>query len=169
MMSGKFSEAGPTLPANKKQLAKRAFLTAALVCCIAFIFSNSMENGVQSSARSGSATEFINSLLEEIGMGPVTEHMIRKTAHFLEYALEGCLLLLVLWAYGLSLLRYFGWGLLGGVLTALTDESIQLFSSGRSGQVADVWIDTGGVLWGMLVMAVLVSVFSAKRRTRSLK
>ena len=75
----------------------------------------------------------------------------------------------MLWAYGLSLLRYFGWGLLGGVLTALTDESIQLFSSGRSGQVADVWIDTGGVLWGMLVMAVLVSVFSAKRRTRSLK
>lgn len=148
---------------NKMQLAKRIAITAALACCIAFIFYNSTENGVQSSARSGSATEFINGFLEELGMGPVTEHGIRKSAHFLEYAMEGCLLLLLLWAYGLPLLRHFGWGLLGGVLTALTDESIQLFTSGRAGQVADVWLDTGGVFFGMLATGLLVWLLSGRR------
>ena len=29
--------------------------------------------------------------------------------------------------------------MLGGVLTALTDETIQIFSPGRSSQVTDVW------------------------------
>lgn len=143
--------------ANKwKWLVAKGAVTVALICCIAFIFYNSTESGAESSARSGSVTEFINGFLEKMGMGPLTEHVIRKTAHCLEYSMEGCLLLLLLWVYRLSLLKYFGWGMLGGVLTALTDESIQLFTSGRAGQVADVWIDTGGVLCGMLVTAVLV-------------
>ena len=46
--------------------------------------------------------------------------------------------------------------MLGGVLTALTDETIQLFSDGRSGQVTDVWLDSAGVLTGILVAIVLL-------------
>ncbi len=41
--------------------------------------------------------------------------------------------------------------MLGGVLTALTDETIQIFSAGRSSQVTDVWLDFAGVLAGILV------------------
>ena len=36
--------------------------------------------------------------------------------------------------------------MLGGLLTALTDETIQLFVPGRSGQVTDIWIDFSGVM-----------------------
>ena len=40
--------------------------------------------------------------------------------------------------------------MLGGLLTALTDETIQLFVPGRSGQVTDIWIDFSGVMTAFL-------------------
>ena len=46
--------------------------------------------------------------------------------------------------------------MLGGVLTALTDETIQLFSEGRSSQVTEVWRASAGVLAGILVAIVLL-------------
>ena len=149
---------------KRKQTVKKVIITVLLICWIAFIFSNSMENGAKSSERSGSVTEFVNGFLENIGMNPVSEYVIRKTAHFSEYAVEGCLLLLLLWGYSLSLPLFGGWGLLGGVLTALTDESIQLFTSGRAGQVQDVWIDTGGVFCGMLFAAALLWLLPKVKR-----
>ena len=36
--------------------------------------------------------------------------------------------------------------MLGGVLTAMADETIQIYSPGRSSQVTDVWLDLAGVL-----------------------
>lgn len=35
-----------------------------------------------------------------------------------------------------------------GVLTALCDETIQLFAAGRSGRIQDVWLDIAGVSAG---------------------
>ena len=48
--------------------------------------------------------------------------------------------------------------MLGGVLTALTDETIQIFSPGRSSQVTDVWLDSAGVLAGILTALVLMAL-----------
>lgn len=36
------------------------------------------------------------------------------------------------------------------MLTALTDETIQLFYDGRGSLVTDVWIDFSGVVMGMI-------------------
>ena len=41
---------------------------------------------------------------------------------------------------------------------ALTDETIQLFSPGRSSQVLDVWLDFMGVLAGLLVGLFLLAL-----------
>ena len=41
--------------------------------------------------------------------------------------------------------------ILGGLLTALTDETIQMFSDGRSSQLTDVWLDLSGAMAGILV------------------
>ncbi len=81
-------------------------------------------------------------------------HIVRKLAHFCEYMLEGFLLMLCLRVYtrhrcGICL------PMLGGVLTALTDETIQLFVPGRSGQVTDIWMDFSGVMTGLLVGLIL--------------
>lgn len=42
-----------------------------------------------------------------------------------------------------------------GTLAALCDETIQLFVPGRSGQIADVWLDTAGCLTGALLTLLI--------------
>ena len=85
-------------------------------------------------------------------------HFVRKLAHFCEYLLEGFLLMLCMRVYSRHPLRHITVPMLGGVLTALTDETIQLYSPGRSSQVTDVWLDSGGVLAGILAALVLMAL-----------
>ena len=64
-----------------------------------FIFRNSLENGAQSSARSQAVMQLVNSALAKVHLGPLSEHLIRKLAHFSEFALEGFLLMLCIRVY----------------------------------------------------------------------
>ena len=94
----------------------------------------------------------------------LTDHIVRKLAHFCEYMLEGFFLVLmtrVLAGRRRRLLPYLSWPALVGVLTALTDETIQLFFQGRGSRVTDVWIDFGGVVAGMLVGLVCLALLRA--------
>lgn len=137
----------------------RVVFTAALIACIMFIFRNSLENGAQSSARSQAVMQLVNSALAKVHLGPVSEHLIRKLAHFSEFALEGFLLMLCMRVYSRRPLRHITVPMLAGVLTALTDETIQLFSEGRSSQVTDVWLDSAGVLAGILAALLLMGLW----------
>ena len=142
-------------------IAGRVIFTLALIGCIAFIFSNSMQIGVVSEGASGRVLRLVQRVLTRLGMpglaSHITMHFIRKLAHFCEYALEGFLLMLCLRVYTRHFVRHMSWPILGGLLTALTDETIQLFSPGRSSQVLDVWLDFMGVLAGLLVGLFLVA------------
>ena len=40
-------------------------------------------------------------------------------------------------------------------LTALVDETIQLYFPGRSGQITDLWVDLAGVALGILAAALI--------------
>ena len=132
-------------------IAFRVIFTAALLACILFIFRNSMQTGEVSSARSQAVTMLVNGFLGKFGLGPLSEHIIRKLAHFSEFMLEGFLLMLCLRVYTRRFVRHISWPILGGLLTALTDETIQMFSDGRSSQLTDVWLDFSGVMAGILV------------------
>ena len=66
--------------------------------------------------------------------------------------------MLCLRVYTRHFVRHMSWPILGGVLTALTDETIQMFVPGRSSSVRDVWIDTAGVLAGLLVALLLLLI-----------
>ena len=85
----------------------------------------------------------------------VTPFAVRKIGHFSEFALLGVLLLLTLRSLTEKTLRFISWPLLFGLLVAVTDETIQLFVTGRESQTVDVFIDFGGLVSGMAV-AVLV-------------
>ena len=139
-------------------IAFRVIFTAALLACILFIFRNSMQTGEVSSARSQAVTAMVNGFLGKFGLGPLSEHIIRKLAHFSEFMLEGFLLMLCLRVYTKHVLKHVSWPILGGLLTALTDETIQLFVPGRSGQVTDVWIDFSGVMTGLIVGLILLGL-----------
>ena len=88
----------------------------------------------------------------------LTDHIVRKLAHFCEYMLEGFLLMLCMRVYTRQYVWHISVPMLGGVLTALTDETIQLFVPGRSGQVTDVWIDFSGVMTGLIVGLILLGL-----------
>lgn len=101
----------------------RVVFTAALIACIMFIFRNSLENGAQSSARSQAVMQLVNSALAKVHLGPLSEHLIRKLAHFSEFALEGFLLMLCIRVYTKHFVRHMSWRA-GGMTTALMDETI---------------------------------------------
>lgn len=147
-------------------------LVAALIWTLWFIFSHSMETASSSSSVSGGVQELLQEVLRRLGhpelAARLTEHMVRKAAHFCEFALEGFLLLLITFvAAGRRLLRYLSWPAFLGLLTALCDETIQLFFDGRGSQVTDIWIDfagvTAGILFGLAVLWLWQAAFDSPR------
>lgn len=143
-------------------LAGRVLFTAALIGCIWFIFSNSLQIAEVSEGSSGRVFGLMQGILRRLGLpgaaDRLTMHIVRKLAHFSEYMLEGFLLMLCLRVYTRHFFKHVSWPILGGLLTALTDETIQLFVPGRSGQVTDVWIDFSGVLTGLVVGLILLGL-----------
>ena len=99
---------------------------------------------------------------EQYDIAKSIEHPIRKTAHAMEYAVLGLFLTLGLYAnkkYALK--RYYvcrnllcPW--LFATFYACTDEFHQLFVPGRSGQISDVCIDSGGALFGVVCGMILM-------------
>lgn len=116
-----------------------------------------------SSVSSGRVLQLLQAVLRRLGMPGLaqrlTMHLVRKLAHFCEYTLEGFLLMLCMRVYSRHPLRHITVPMLAGVLTALTDETIQLFSQGRSSQVTDVWLDSAGVLAGILAALLLMGLW----------
>lgn len=156
-MSGEYTE--HTSPWT---IAGKVLFTLALIGCIVFIFSNSMAVADASSNESGRVLALLQGILCRLGhpalANRLTMHIVRKMAHFCEYTLEGFLLMLCMRVYSRHPLKHITVPMLGGVLTALTDETIQLFSDGRSSQVTDVWLDSAGVLAGILAALVLLAL-----------
>lgn len=132
-------------------LRRRIITTALLLLCIAYIFHNSLEGAEVSGDRSFQLTQAVNGWFFDRFHMLLMEQFIRKLAHFLEYTLEGALVVSVMWAYEREPCQYAPHAALLGVLTALTDETLQIFSEGRAALVEDIWIDFGGFLSGFLV------------------
>ena len=143
-------------------IAGRVIFTLALIGCIVFIFSNSLQIADVSEGASGRVLGILQGILRHLGLpgaaDRLTMHIVRKLAHFCEYLLEGFLLMLCLRVYTRHFFKHVSWPMLGGLLTALTDETIQLFVPGRSGQVTDIWIDFSGVMTGLLVGLILLGL-----------
>ncbi len=131
-------------------------LLLAVLAALAFIWGNSLDSAVESSLKSGRMRELIQPLLELlVGQGNVTDHLVRKLAHFTEFAVLGALLLLLTAAAFRVRLQSVVNCLFFLTLAALTDETIQIFT-GRGPQVQDVWLDVAGGTAGLLAMLALV-------------
>ncbi|MDF2542377.1 MAG: hypothetical protein K0S47_2095 [Herbinix sp.] len=83
-------------------------------------------------------------------------HIVRKGAHFSEYALLAITLAFHFYVWGK---RKYKLALLSILLTAAyaaTDEFHQLFVAGRSGELKDVGIDTSGAIFGTILFFLLL-------------
>ena len=93
--------------------------------------------------------------------------LVRKSAHFLEYAVLGGLAAAAFWRSGQLRLPQAG-NLLGPCLFwAVADEFLQTFVEGRTGLVRDVVLDFAGVLAGVLVICLLKLLRRADRGNKN--
>lgn len=134
---------------NTKRFSIFLLLT---ILWIMFIFSFSMQTGEQSSQISGG---IVSRVLAALGLGDfayadLLETVIRKVAHFTEYSVLGVVMSLMIRETKCTKLVLTPWAI--GALVACCDETIQLFSSGRSGQITDVMLDSAGVLFGCVMV-----------------
>ena len=90
------------------------------------------------------------------------QHVVRKTAHFSEYALLGLLMRFCLesWFGDRKRNGLLSWGL--ATLYAGTDELHQQLIDGRAGQWPDVLIDSCGAAVGVLIATLLLRLWKKK-------
>lgn len=139
---------------EKRRMKERWIWTAILILYVGFIFHNSLTSADESSRQSGGVLRMILGMVQWIGMEGswITEHLIRKTAHFAEYTVFGGLLGITLRQYGAGTVMRRVLQCWMGVMIPLVDETLQLFTEGRSGQISDVWLDAAGAFTGCLAM-----------------
>ena len=135
----------------------RYFWLLLVVVLTVVIFVNSSLPATESVKLSGFAAQFVVQLsqLLDIELKGDVEDTIRKLAHFLEFACLGLLWCKTFASFRVSNRTSTGYILLLCLLTAVTDEYIQLFSLGREGRVMDVLLDFSGAacawLWYRIV------------------
>ena len=129
----------------------RRWLAIAIIWTL-FIWCNSLTPGEGSSSLSLGVLEMVRGVLDSIGLPSawIANFLIRKAAHFSEYAILGVLVTRAVdgtYAHRKAQLCGICLALL---LVPSIDETIQLFVPGRSGQVSDVLLDCCGAAAGVL-------------------
>ena len=89
--------------------------------------------------------------VERLGLPGVSEHLLRKAAHFAEFMVLGWWMLLCTRAFAARVARWMPWLWGAGILCAAADEGIQFFVPGRSARISDVLLDGCGVLAGLVL------------------
>ena len=143
---------------------KSCWLLVALM--VIFIFSNSAASAGTSNGMSLTVSEWIRPVLNTVGLHPETDFLnfvIRKLAHFSEYALLGCLIAI---AYRL---QPWSWmkskaALLPFFIIPVLDENLQRFSAGRSCELRDMLIDSAGMAAGLFLAIVLLGIVGHQKK-----
>ena len=135
-----------------------------LIANLAFIWGNSLLPGEISGAFSDWVKDLIAPLLGWEGGGSGGGGLLRKVAHFTEFA---CLGVCLRWFWGMlnaKRLKPFLFALGCAVAAACIDETIQIFVPLRGPGIRDVCIDTAGALTGITLLT-----FFHWLKTRSLE
>lgn len=172
----------------------RLFLILTIVwMAVIFIFSS--QNGALSSSTSGFFTGLVidifvpdfdayDSIRQEEILN-MTSLIIRKTAHFAEFAILSCFSFMTaltkLWTWRTDgyitvhakqarsdifkscRLKSGLWAVIFSSLYAVTDEFHQGFVDGRASAIIDVLIDCCGALFGALLITLIISRFYYKK------
>ena len=121
------------------------------IALILFIWGHSMMPGEVSGEESGIVADFLRSLFS-LEMEDL-DHIVRKCAHFTEYAVLGAIIMLDTLVLAK---RFFHMAaLFTGLFVPVVDETIQIFAVDRSGVLTDVWLDFFGFITGLALCALI--------------
>ena len=130
-------------------------LSLLLVCNLAFIWGNSLVSRSDSHDLSVGVLGFLPGFIRDLF--PNQEqlvHIVRKMAHFTEFACLGGLSCGLLATARTVKLHPFFHVCAGGFFVAAIDETIQIFT-GRGSQLQDVWLDFAGFSAGLLAVLLV--------------
>lgn len=148
---------------NKSIIIKRTVLCLLTALIMGFIFYNSSLDADLSSEDSMSVRAMLNSILRIVKIDfELSENFVRKLAHFVEYFVLGSLMYFTARSFDLRRRVCAFLVPLSGFLIASIDETIQLFSIGRSGQFTDVLLDFIGVIIAVFILSVLSNILTKK-------
>ena len=149
---------------NKRFRIILVFILIALT--LAFIWGNSLLSIPESQEKSLGLLALLQPFLDRVfGVGVITDHIIRKAAHFCEFGLLGAELRLLFWLFDQKRLQGQANALFAGLAAAVADETIQIFCD-RGSQVQDVCLDFAGVFTGALFLLLLALLVTRCRRRR---
>ena len=127
---------------------------------LAFIWGNSLLPGEDSGELSGFVGTLLQKILPFLKLDTDTGmHLLRKTAHFTEFAALGWCFT---WLYGMLVRKRLPGTVLpflSGAAAAAIDETIQRFSPDRGPSIKDVTLDSCGVLAGILVLTLIHLIY----------
>lgn len=127
------------------------------VLLLLLIWSNSLQPATASDALSTGVLAQLQQFWYNItgSAFPLSNHLLRKIAHFSEFFLLGLFTTFTGAACSQKKIRFLPAVLYVGLLSAVLDETIQYFSPGRGPQVMDVLIDHSGFCCGLLLALLL--------------
>lgn len=144
------------LPENRTvRIVLAVFLWLLAAACAGCIFWLSSKDGNQSQNMSDSVRGILMKLF-----GPLlNSFIVRKFAHFFEYAVLGFLIGCALF---LSRRRFSPiTAVICSALYSISDEIHQYFVPGRACRIFDVGVDTLGALTGTLILALIILIVNS--------
>ena len=154
---------------NLKNIVLFFIFLILVVFWMGVIFKFSSANGEKSTGTSRSSLEKIITLFNKnIDKDKLDEIVIkydvvlRKFTHFSGYLVGGVLIYFMyfylnkLVNYKLKYIKLYS--VVTGSIYAMTDELHQHFVPGRSGEIKDVLLDTSGVITGIIIVWLVISV-----------
>ncbi len=144
---------------TKKEIILRATFTALTLLLTAFIWLNSLESAEDSARESADMLNFLNMIIQKLQLNSnLTDHIVRKLAHFLEFTAFGAMLSATFIAYKGELLKQIQNMLFIMLFVPVIDEALQYFSPGRSPQISDVLLDFSGCITGLIFTALIYTL-----------
>ena len=110
--------------------------------------------------------------LSDVTKDKLIEHgnpIIRKLAHFSIYALVGVWIMSFMSTFKTRLYKKWIVSMIVGVGYAIFDEYHQSFVAERGPSIADVGIDSLGVLSGILVVLIIISIYRALKSDKQVE
>lgn len=141
---------------------QKILCTLLIALNLALIWGNSAMTGEES----GSLSAWVQQFLSFLPQSDLWEHILRKIAHFSEFALLG---ILMAWMCVLVKERTYP-SILGlGLTCACIDETIQYYVPGRASMLLDVWIDFAGFATGLALLTIGYTICKRKHHLEDTK
>ena len=138
----------------------RVILIICIAATLCFIWGHSVQSRAESAGESNSLLKLLAALAGKVGIYIDTsdDYLLRKLAHLAEYAALGAEFLSLIINEG----KFSGKWMMNcaglGLICAVIDETIQIFSD-RGSALGDVWLDLAGTMAGMgIVYAVRLCI-----------